>query len=224
VTRGSVIACLLITATLLVQLAGCGGGEAEPQTPGSSVRCAEVVCPAQSELLGDMDGDDEPSVGDAINILRIVVGFDLEDQRADANENGSSDVGDAILVLRCVVGLDSWPIGTISPPPVRQDITAAQLQSMIDTSQQVALVDVRTNEEYIMGHIPGTINQPLANIDEWSERISKTTPICCICAAGSRSRQAADILIEKGFSEVYNLLGGTNGWPGDIETGCGCGP
>ena len=217
--RGSVIACVLISATVLVQLAGCSGGAAGPQTPGSSVRSAEVVSPAQSQLLGDMDGDGEPSVGDAIRLLRIVVGLDPEDERADANENGSSDVGDAILVLRCVVGLDSWPIGTVPPPPERQDITAAQLQTMIDTSQQVTLVDVRSYAEYTAGHIPGSINQPLANIEEWSQGMDKRLAICCICGSGSRSRQAADILIEKGFTEVYNLLGGVNGWPGDIETG-----
>ena len=144
--RGSIIACVLITATVLVQLAGCHGSS-----------------PPQLE----------------------------------------------------------------PPPPVapeRQDITAAQLQTMIDTSQHVALVDVRTNQEYTAGHIPGSINQPLANIDEWSQRISKDTGICCICASGYTSRQAAAILLEKGFTEVYNLLGGMNGWPGDIEAGCGCGP
>jgi len=30
---------------------------------------------------------------------------------ADCNRNGSVDIGDAIAVLRCVVGLDVWPIG-----------------------------------------------------------------------------------------------------------------
>ena len=106
--------------------------------------------------------------------------------------------------------------------PQRLDISAEQLQIMLDTSQEVVLVDVRSYEEYTTGHIPGSINLPLGDVDQWSEGMSKNLVICCICAAGARSRQAADTLIEKGFARVHNLLGGVNGWPGDIETGCGC--
>jgi formylglycine-generating enzyme required for sulfatase activity len=62
-------------------------------------------------LPGDIDGDGNPSVGDAIAILRIVVGLAPDNAVADCNRNGSVDIGDAIAVLRCVVGLDVWPIG-----------------------------------------------------------------------------------------------------------------
>jgi len=55
-------------------------------------------------------------VGDAIKILRMVVGLDPYDPQADANQNGSADVGDAILVLRCVVDLEDWPIGVMPSP------------------------------------------------------------------------------------------------------------
>lgn len=72
---------------------------------------SHVVAPAEGQLLGDLDDDGNPSVGDAIKILRIVVGLDLDDPCADANQSGGTDVGDAIKVLRCVVGLDVWPIG-----------------------------------------------------------------------------------------------------------------
>ena len=61
------------------------------------------------------------TVGDAIRILRIVVGLDPDDECADANENGSTDVGDAIKVLRCVVGLDAWPIGECGGGPIEGD-------------------------------------------------------------------------------------------------------
>ncbi len=75
------------------------------------------VSTAATALRGDLDGDGEPSVGDAIMILRIVVGLDDDDACADANLNGSTDVGDAIKVLRCVVGLDDWPLGECRPAP-----------------------------------------------------------------------------------------------------------
>jgi sugar lactone lactonase YvrE len=65
-------------------------------------------------VLGDIDEDGNPSVSDAISILRMVVGFDAPDMRGDADKDGAVTVNDAILVLRCVVGLESWPIGSNS--------------------------------------------------------------------------------------------------------------
>ena len=117
-----------ITVVAVVALAaGCGGGSSGPRPQGiQSVRPAAssaVVAPAQGQYLGDMDGDGQPSVGDAIKILRIVVGLDDDDPCADANENGGTDVGDAIKVLRCVVGLDQWPIGSCATRTISGTVT-----------------------------------------------------------------------------------------------------
>ena len=98
----------LLLGLLTSWLAGCHGGSSRIAPADPSAR---AIYATQGGLLGDMDGDGQPSVGDAIRILRIVVGLDPDDECADANENGSTDVGDAIKVLRCVVGLDDWPIG-----------------------------------------------------------------------------------------------------------------
>jgi len=95
---------------LVAQTAGAGTAEA-----GAS------GCPG---LLGDLDCDGEPTVGDAIKILRIAVGLDPDDERADVNCSGAVDVGDAIRVLRCAVGLDQWPIGTAEAQAINEAATA----------------------------------------------------------------------------------------------------
>ena len=109
------MALLVMGLVCVALLSGCGGGtQGVSDSSGSRAEVntvSAVVSPAQSGLLGDMDGDGAPTVGDVIKILRIVVGLDPEDECADANENETIDVGDAIKVLRCVVGLDDWPIG-----------------------------------------------------------------------------------------------------------------
>ncbi len=109
---------LLISAVLAVVMvtAGCGSyGPTHTQHLPSSAERSSIATtrPAQErgDLWGDMDTDRQASVGDAIKILRIVVGLDADKVIADANRSGSTDVGDAIKVLRCTVGLDAWPIG-----------------------------------------------------------------------------------------------------------------
>ncbi len=67
----------------------------------------------QIGLLGDIDGDGRATPGDAIRILRMVVGLEEPIALADVDGDGRVTPGDVIRVLRCVVGLDPWPIGTV---------------------------------------------------------------------------------------------------------------
>ena len=119
-----------------------------------------VITSEAGPLLGDMDGDGEPSVGDAIKILRIVVGLDGESPYADANQNGATDVGDAIMVLRCVVGLDDWPIpsegarvtGTVrnlldDAPLAGAVVTIGGISSTTDSNGQFSISGVPTGEQ-----------------------------------------------------------------------------
>ncbi|MFP3904508.1 MAG: rhodanese-like domain-containing protein [Armatimonadota bacterium] len=99
-----------------------------------------------------------------------------------------------------------------------QNITAAQLQEMMNDGQPLVLADVRTQEEYDAGHIPGSLHLPLDEIAQWSQTLDPDTRICCICAIGGRSAEAAETLVKAGFSDVYNLTGGMNGWTGEVDT------
>ncbi len=147
---------VLPIALLIASLLGCSGSgstRATPHTGASAEISAQAVSPAQSGLLGDMDGDGEASVGDAIKILRIIVGLDPDDERADANQNGSTDVGDAIKVLRCVVGLDDWPIGdvatvtvNITTPADNAEIdqgTATNIRAEVTSTEDIDKVEFR---------------------------------------------------------------------------------
>ena len=78
----------------------------------------------------------------------------------------------------------------------------------------VLILDVRTPDETQLGIIEGAT---LINIydDDFETKIDlmeKSKPILVYCASGGRSSQAAAILAENGFMEVYNLEGGLYGW------------
>jgi phage shock protein E len=68
------------------------------------------------------------------------------------------------------------------------------------------LVDVRTPSEYSSGHIEGARNVPIQELGQrLSEFESKTRPLVVYCRSGNRSRTAARILKEAGFTEVHDL-------------------
>lgn len=72
------------------------------------------------------------------------------------------------------------------------------------------IIDVRTPAEFNGGHIKGSVNIPLDNLQTQLVRINKNQPVITCCASGMRSGAAKQILQANGYTEVYN--GG--GWAG----------
>ena len=84
-------------------------------------------------------------------------------------------------------------------------------------TEGAVLVDVRTSREYREGHIPGSKNVPLQQLDKISSVAdNKNTPLFVYCYSGSRSRQAASMLQHIGYSNVQNI-GGITAYSGKAE-------
>ena len=105
-------------------------------------------------------------------------------------------------------------------PATVQDISAAQLQTLMDGPDELVILDVRSAAEYEAVHIPGSINIPLDELSDRLDELDSRVPVACICSAGYRSSQAAEILAEADFSTVLNLEGGLRDWNGDWEPEC----
>ena len=73
------------------------------------------------------------------------------------------------------------------------------------------VVDVREPVEYLGGHVPGAIPMPMAQVGDRLSEIPKTGPVYVICAAGGRSRKAAEFLRANGVDAI-NIAGGTRAW------------
>jgi phage shock protein E len=73
-------------------------------------------------------------------------------------------------------------------------------------SNGALIVDVRSKGEYKSGHISGSINIPLDQIQKEIKRLGpkKDRPIITCCASGSRSRVAKSIIKSSGYTEVHN--------------------
>lgn len=85
------------------------------------------------------------------------------------------------------------------------------------TDETALLLDVRTPQEYREGHIPGSRNIPLKDMDNAGEWIdSQDTPIYVYCHSGMRSSCAAAELREMGYTNVKDL-GGIVAYKGRME-------
>jgi phage shock protein E len=74
------------------------------------------------------------------------------------------------------------------------------------------VVDVRTPAEYAAGHIPGAVNMPLDMLEYRTNDLPHDKALVVVCASGGRSVTASNMLTRAGFTNVYNVTGGTFGW------------
>jgi rhodanese-related sulfurtransferase len=81
-------------------------------------------------------------------------------------------------------------------------------------AQGVQVVDVRTDEEWAEGHVPGAVHVPIDELKPGHpglKGIDTTKPVYFVCAVGGRSSKATDRMAAAGWHAV-NVAGGTKGW------------
>lgn len=97
---------------------------------------------------------------------------------------------------------------------IAKDVKAEEFKALIESGEGQVL-DVRTAGEFEAGHIEGAINIDFYADDFESqiEALDKNVTYYVYCQSGGRSGQTKNMMAEKGFVEVYNLIGGYGGWP-----------
>lgn len=93
-------------------------------------------------------------------------------------------------------------------------ITSQDAAKLIE-SGEVVVVDVREHNEWVTGHIPGAQHIALSRLRQAPKAYLQRDKVMFVCAAGSRSKLAAQLADAHGLKEVYNLSGGTQGWRKD---------
>ena len=97
-------------------------------------------------------------------------------------------------------------------------ISAEEAKEKMDNDENIVILDVRTLEEYDEKHIPGAVVIPNETIkkETLKELPDLEQEILVYCRSGNRSRQAAEKLIEAGYTNVYDF-GGINEWTYETE-------
>ena len=98
------------------------------------------------------------------------------------------------------------------------NITAEEAKQIMDNEEGYIILDVRTQEEYDEGHIPGAIVISHEEIEEKAEDVltDKDQLILVYCRSGRRSKIAAEALAELGYTNIKEF-GGIIDWPYEVE-------
>lgn len=100
-----------------------------------------------------------------------------------------------------------------------RQITMKEAEEIMVTENNYVILDVRTQQEYNEGHIPGAICIPNETIghEEISQLPDKDQLILVYCRSGNRSKQASEKLVLLGYTNVVEF-GGIRDWPGAVVT------
>jgi rhodanese-related sulfurtransferase len=100
------------------------------------------------------------------------------------------------------VVVNTLGVSEISPEEALPAIEAAYSQ----------FIDVRTPEEFAAGHAYRARSIPLDTLQSNLDKLEKNEPVYIICRTDNRSRQAAAMLVDAGFSQAIVVKGGTEAW------------
>jgi molybdopterin/thiamine biosynthesis adenylyltransferase/rhodanese-related sulfurtransferase len=105
------------------------------------------------------------------------------------------------------------------------ELDASSARERIESGEPV-VVDVREQDEWDEGHIPGAVHVPRGHLESRIERLAPdpARPVVVYCSAGNRSAFAAKTLAELGYEDVVSLAGGftdwkRNGYPVQLQAG-----
>ena len=105
-----------------------------------------------------------------------------------------------------------------STEKLSKSISVNEFAELINSDQEIQILDVREYFEWDICHIEGAQNIPMNLIDECIDEVSKHDTTVVICHHGIRSLNVIHYLEVKGFDKLINLEGGIHAWATEIDT------
>lgn len=99
-----------------------------------------------------------------------------------------------------------------------EQISQKEARELMETEKELFILDVRSEDEYNEGHIPGAVVIPHTDIEENKEKLpeNKDELILVYCRSGRRSKIASEALVSLGYTNVKEF-GGINTWEYETE-------
>jgi hydroxyacylglutathione hydrolase len=134
--------------------------------------------------------------------LVVLVGRDDEDARNAAVL--AESVGITRLAGFLAGGMTSWREERRAVERIER-ITVPQLR---ERAEDVQILDVREQDEWDAGHIPGSVHVPYHDIHSLPDGLDPARPVAVICSSGQRAAPAASLLRRFGAGEVLHVVEG----------------
>jgi sortase A len=97
--------------------------------------------------------------------------------------------------------------------PSVENISVGEVYDIITSGgEDYIILDVRKLEEFNQGHLEGAVHIPVDELEGRLDELSEDEPIIVYCKSGGRSKTASNLLIENGFTQIYNMSGGILDW------------
>lgn len=96
-------------------------------------------------------------------------------------------------------------------------ISPQELKAKLDKGDNLLLLDVREQWEFDLAKLNGSTLIPLGTLPQSLPRLNRNSEIVCICHHGMRSADATNFLLQQGFTNVKNLVGGIDAWSAQVD-------
>lgn len=93
--------------------------------------------------------------------------------------------------------------------PVSQE---ALIERLDDGAKAPYVLDVRTADEYVSGHVPGAVNIPHDQLASRLAEVPKDRDVVLYCRSGRRAVLAAEVLADNGYARLEHLQGDITAW------------
>lgn len=93
-----------------------------------------------------------------------------------------------------------------------KNISAREAKALMASNRNILLLDVRTPQEFSQGRLPGAVLLPIGDLERRIGEVPRNKSIVVYCTVGSRSKSAAKLLVQKGYTDVYNISFGLLDW------------
>ena len=103
-------------------------------------------------------------------------------------------------------------VSLAADPPLAPVSQEALIQRLDDGAKAPYVLDVRTIDEYVSGHVPGAVNIPHDQLASRLAEVPKDRDVVLYCRSGRRAVLAAEVLADNGYVRLEHLQGDITAW------------
>lgn len=189
----------------------------EPPPPEAVPSCADGgVLGALTGIVGTLQATEALKIllgigSPLVGRLLLLDALDLRFRELTLAKNAACPVCSASPTQTTLIDYEAF-CGRASEVGAAPTISTSDLAPRLAREDAPLLVDVRTVEEYQLGHLPTALSLPLAELPDRLGELDGTRELVVYCSGSTRAQQACRRLGDVGFTRLRRLAGGSEAW------------